>query len=321
MSNSKLVLVLVVALGLGFLGGFLGGQFTGGSSDTGDLNERVDAVSDRLNSIETQLDQMPDDFSSYASVDEVSALRSSIQELEEGTSGGTVSGVSEEELTNLESNLADLESRVSELSQGTGTGGGASTLKVGYVNATEAFTVFTDAVSEERESAQAKDEELRSLREQAIQGEISESEYRQQADILQAEKLKAQLEIDLAMVEKMRSAPGFESVAGRLEDLSSQVQPIMEELNITLDNMRQGSAAPEEVSNTLSQINSQYQQLDDLLTRLIESKIFQIANVRANEAGYDLVLRQENVVLYGNQNSVDNLTGMTMTALQEELSA
>ena len=320
MSNSKLVLVLVVALGLGFLGGFLGGQFTGGSSDTGDLNERVDAVSDRLNSIETQLDQMPDDFSSYASVDEVSALRSSIQELEEGTSGGTVSGVSEEELTNLESNLADLESRVSELSQGTGTGE-TTALKVGYVNATEAFTVFTDAVSEERESAQAKDEELRSLREQAIQGEISESEYRQQADILQAEKLKAQLEIDLAMVEKMRSAPGFESVAGQLEDLSSQVQPIMEELNITLDNMRQGSAAPEEVSNTLSQINSQYQQLDDLLTRLIESKIFQIANVRANEAGYDLVLRQENVVLYGNQNSVDNLTGMTMTALQEELSA
>ena len=320
MSNSKIVLVLIVALGLGFLGGFLGGQFTGGSSDTGDLNERVDAVSDRLNGIETQLNQMPDDFSSYASVDEVNALRSSLQELEQGTSGGTGTGVSGEELTSLENELSQLETRVSELSQGTDSGG-VSTLKVGYVNATEAFTVFTDAVSEEREGAQAKDEELRSLREQAIQGEISESEYRQQADILQAEKLKAQLEIDMAMIEKMMSAPGFESVAGQLENLSSQVQPIMEELNSTLENMRQGSAAPEEVNNTLSQINNQYQQLDDLLTRLIESKIFQIANVRANEAGYDLVLRQENVVLYGNQNSVDNLTEMTMTALQEELSA
>jgi len=320
MSNSKMALVLIVALGLGFLGGFLGGQLTGGSSDTGDLNERVDAVSDRLNGIETQLNQMPDDFSSYASVDEVNALRNSLQDLEEGTSGATGTGVSEEELSNLENGLSQLETRVSELSQGADAGGG-SNLKVGYVNATEAFTVFTDAVSEERESAQAKDEELRSLREQAIQGEITESEYRQQADILQAEKLKAQLEIDLAMVEKMRSAPGFESVAGQLENLSSQVQPIMEELNSTLENMKQGSAAPEEVSNTLSQINSQYQQLDDLLTRLIESKIFQIANVRANEAGYDLVLRQENVVLYGNQNSVENLTEMTMTALQEELSA
>ncbi len=320
MSNSKLVLVLVVSLGLGFLGGFLGGQFTGGSSDTGDLNDRVDAVSDRLNEMETQLNRMPDDFSSYASVDEVNALRNSLQELEEGTSSGAGTGVSEEELTNLESNLADLESQVSELSQGTGTGG-TSTLKVGYVNATEAFTVFTDAVSEERQSAQAKDEELRSLREKAIQGEISESEYQQQADILQAEKLKAQLEIDMAMVEKMRSAPGFESVSGQLNELSGQVKPIMEELDSTLENMRQGSAAPEEVSNTLSQINNQYQQLDDLLTRLIESKIFQIANVRANQSGYDLVLRQENVVLYGNQNSVDNLTQMTKSALQEELSA
>lgn len=211
-----------------------------------------------------------------------------------------------------------LNSKISELSPDGQAG--VSVLKIGYVNATEAFAVFTDAVSEERQSAQKKDEELRALREKAIQGEISESEYRKQADILQAEKLKAQLEIDMAMVKTMLSAPGFESVSDQLKKLSNQVQPIMDELNSTLKNMRQGSAVPKEVNNTLSQINSQYQQLDDLLTKLIESKIFQIANVRANEAGYDLVLRQENVVLYGNQDTVDNLTGMTKKALQNELS-
>lgn len=211
-----------------------------------------------------------------------------------------------------------LNSKISELSPDGQAG--VSVIKIGYVNATEAFAVFTDAVSEERQSAQKKDEELRALREKAIQGEISESEYRKQADILQAEKLKAQLEIDMAMVKTMLSAPGFESVSDQLKKLSNQVQPIMDELNSTLKNMRQGSAVPKEVNNTLSQINSQYQQLDDLLTKLIESKIFQIANVRANEAGYDLVLRQENVVLYGNQDTVDNLTGMTKKALQNELS-
>lgn len=211
-----------------------------------------------------------------------------------------------------------LNSKIRELSPDGQAG--VSSLKIGYVNATEAFAVFTDAVSEERQSAQKKDEELRALREKAIQGEISESEYRKQADILQAEKLKAQLEIDMAMVKTMLSAPGFESVSDQLKKLSNQVQPIMDELNSTLKNMRQGSAVPKEVNNTLSQINSQYQQLDDLLTKLIESKIFQIANVRANEEGYDLVLRQENVVLYGNQDTVDNLTGMTKKALQNELS-
>ncbi len=226
-------------------------------------------------------------------------------------------GKTEQGLESLQGVRSILNSKISELSPDGQAG--VAALKIGYVNATEAFTVFTEAVSEERESAQQKDEELRQLREKAIQGEISESQYRKQADILQAEKLKAQLEIDMAMVETMRSAPGFESVSDQLNNLSSQVQPIMEELNSTLKNMREGSAVPEEVNNTLSQINSQYQQLDDLLTKLIESKIFQIANVRANEAGYDLVLRQENVVLYGNQDTVDNLTEMTMKALRNEI--
>lgn len=226
-------------------------------------------------------------------------------------------GKTEQGLESLQGVQSILNSKISELSPDGQAG--VSALKIGYVNATEAFTVFTEAVSEERESAQKKDEELRQLREKAIQGEISESEFRKQSDILQAEKLKAQLEIDTAMVKTMRSAPGFESVSDQLDNLSNQVQPIMEELNSTLKNMREGSAVPEEVNNTLSQINSQYQQLDDLLTKLIESKIFQIANVRANEAGYDLVLRQENVVLYGNQDTVDNLTEMTKKALQSEL--
>ena len=226
-------------------------------------------------------------------------------------------GKTQQGLESLQGVQSILNSKISELSPDGQAG--VSALKIGYVNATEAFTVFTEAVSKERESAQQKDEELRQLREKAIQGEISESQYRKQADILQAEKLKAQLEIDMAMVKTMRSAPGFESVSDQLNNLSNQVQPIMEELNSTLKNMREGSAVPEEVNNTLSQINSQYQQLDDLLTKLIESKIFQIANVRANEAGYDLVLRQENVVLYGNQDTVDNLTEMTKNALSDEL--
>lgn len=226
-------------------------------------------------------------------------------------------GKTQQGIESLQGVQSILNSKISELSPDGQAG--VSALKIGYVNATEAFAVFTDAVSEERQSAQKKDEELRNLREKAIQGEISESEYRKQADILQAEKLKAQLEIDMAMVKTMLSAPGFESVSDQLENLSNQVQPIMEELKSTLKNMRKGSAVPEEVNNTLSQINSQYQQLDDLLTKLIESKIFQIANVRANEAGYDLVLRQENVVLYGNQDTVDNLTEMTKKALRDEL--
>ncbi|MCF7891173.1 hypothetical protein K9M78_08150, partial [Candidatus Bipolaricaulota bacterium] len=94
---------------------------------------------------------------------------------------------------------------------------------------------------------------------------------------------------------------------------------IMDELEKVLNEIREGSAVPEEVSQTLSQIHNQYEQLDNLLTKLIETKIFQITNVRAKEEGYDLVLRQENVVLYRNSDRIDNLTQMTKEALRKEI--
>jgi len=226
-------------------------------------------------------------------------------------------------LDSLQGVRSILDSNIRELSETAGDKAdlnlSGSGLKVGFINAQEAFTVFTKTVEEERKSAQKKSEELVGLREQALRGEISESEYRQQRDVLQAEKLKAQLEIDVAMLNKMLQAQGFESISDKLFELKEQVTPIMDELDSLLSEIKGGTAVPEEVSQTLSQIHSQYQQLDDLLTRLIETKIFQIANIRADQEGYDLVLRQENVVIYRNSSRVDDLTEMTKKALREEI--
>ncbi|MBS3787215.1 hypothetical protein KGY79_03330 [Candidatus Bipolaricaulota bacterium] len=193
-------------------------------------------------------------------------------------------------------------------------------LRIGYVNAKEAFTVFTKAVEEERKSAKKKSEKLVSLREDVLKGEISEGEYKRKRDVLQAERLKAQLEIDIAMLDRMIQAGGFQSVSDRLFELKEQVKPIMNKLEAVLNNIREGTAVPEEVSQTLSQIHSQYERLDNILTSLIESKIFQITNLRADEEGYDLVLRQENVVLYRNSDRIDDLTEMTKEALRKEIS-
>jgi hypothetical protein len=216
-----------------------------------------------------------------------------------------------------------LDSNIRELSEATdeelNLGLPGMDLKIGFVNAQEAFTVFTNAVEEERERAKEKNEELVGLREKVLKGEISESKYKRERDILQAEKLKAQLEIDVAMLDKMLQSEGFQSISDRLFDLKDQVTPITNELDKVLDEIRQGTAVPEEVSQKLSQIHSQYEQLDGLLTRLIESKIFQITNQRAQEEGYDIVLRQENVVLYRNSDRVDDLTEMTKQALREEI--
>ncbi|MCF7876512.1 hypothetical protein K9M06_05600 [Candidatus Bipolaricaulota bacterium] len=315
MSNTKLIITVILSLALGFAGGYIG-QMIGGGSDS-DLSDRVDAVSSKVNDLESQVSKMPSDFSSFATVGAVDELKTSIGDLQDKVqeSGETANT----DLSGLRKQVQDLESQVKNIDVPESSGGGTD-LKVGYVNATNAFNVFTNAVKEERESAQAKQQELVNLREKAIQGEISEEEFQKQSDILQAEQLKAQLEIDLAMVEKMMNSKGFESIAD-LKQLKQQVEPIITELNNTLSNMRQGSATPEEVSQTLSQINSQYQQLDDLLTRVIETKIFQITNVQAQDKGYDLVFRQENVILYRNGDRIDDLTDATKEALRNELSS
>jgi len=85
--------------------------------------------------------------------------------------------------------------------------------------------------------------------------------------------------------------------------------------------MRENSAIPEEVSQILTQANSQYEQLDSLLSNLIQSKIVQATNQKAKELGYDLVLREQNVVLARNQESIDNLTEPTKQTLREELNS
>ena len=314
MSNTKLVVTLVLALVLGFGGGYLA-QMVGGG-DVSDLSDKVDVISEELSSIRTRINQIPDDFASYASVDEVSALKSSLDNLEQKVDNTGV-GVSGQDVSELQSRVQSLESQVNELE--TTEKSGSAGLEIGYVNAQEAFTVFTDAVSEEREKVQQKTEEIREL--QSNPDQASESEYRK----LQAEQLRAQLQIDLAMIKKMKSAKGFQSISDELTNFEGQVQPIVDELDRVLESLEGGSAIPEEVNRALSQVNSMYQQVDSQLTSLIESKIFQIANVQAVEEGYDLVFRQENVMLYPNQRNtndeIDDLTDMMKEALKDELSA
>ncbi|MFB6215038.1 MAG: hypothetical protein ABEI54_04130, partial [Candidatus Bipolaricaulia bacterium] len=80
MSNSKLVLTLVLALVLGFGGGYLA-QMVGGDSNVSDLSNKVDAISEEISSLQTRVNKMPDDFSSFAS--EVSTLKSSFDQLKQ----------------------------------------------------------------------------------------------------------------------------------------------------------------------------------------------------------------------------------------------
>ena len=312
MSTTKLVTTLVIALILGFAGGFVSQLVMDDGSDLSNLSSKVDAINEQVGDLRSE-------SSSFATTDALEDLRSQIEGLS-ADGGSTGSSSSDFDLSKLESDFNSLKSEVEELkSQDTSASGSGGSLKIGYVNANEAFTVFTDAVSEERSQVQTLEEEMLSLREQAIQGEITVEEYQQEIDIKQAEVLKAQLDINLSMVDKMIESTGFSNYADRLRELRNQFDPVIEELENTLTDLKNNSASPEEVSNLLSQVNNQYTQLDDLLTNLIESKIAQVTNNLADAGSYDMVFREANVLLAQNQSSIDNLTDQAKEELRKEI--
>jgi len=311
LSTTKIAATLIIALLLGFVGGFVA-QFLMDDGNVSDLTSKVNAIDNQVGDIESRL-------GSFATAQDLNNLSSRVDDLDQVESTNQDQSSVPENWDQVKSDVEALKSKVNNI-EATGTQTGSRPLKIGFVNATEAFTVFTGAVEDERARVSTLEQEILKLREQAIQGEITEAEYTQQNDILQAERLKAQLEIDLAMVDRMIESTGFSSIADQLKNLKSQTQPIVDQLNETLTNMRENSASPDEVSSILNQINSQYTQLDDLLTRLIESKILQVTNTLAQNQGYDMVFREQNVLLSSNNAVVDNLTDETKQVLEQEIS-
>ncbi|MEA1871667.1 MAG: hypothetical protein U9N00_05695, partial [Candidatus Bipolaricaulota bacterium] len=76
-------------------------------------------------------------------------------------------------------------------------------LKIAYLNAEDAFSVFTDAVSDLRQKAVDKQMEIAKLQQDFMAGTISKDEYQNTNNRLQVELLQAQLNIDVGTIDKM----------------------------------------------------------------------------------------------------------------------
>jgi len=210
-------------------------------------------------------------------------------------SGG---GANEATVKALEGRVEDLETK------------STSPLKIAYINAEDAFTVFTDAVQDLRQKAVDKQSEKVQLQQQYLASAISKEEYETRLTELETELLQAQLNIDIGTIDRMIASTGFSDIRNDLERLREEAQPIIDEMKKLVSTVRVGIIDPQEFQNRYNQVQTAFTQLDQLLTQAATSKIVQAAEKIAVENGYDLVLRSKNVIIYRNTAKLINITDL-----------
>jgi len=207
-----------------------------------------------------------------------------------------------------------LENRVALLETKSG-----SPLRVAYINAEEAFSVFTEAVADLREKAMDKQKELLELQQQYLASTVSKEEYESRLIELEVELLQAQLNIDIGTIDRMIAAPGFADISNDLERLREEAQPVIDMMRNLVSTVRVGVVDTQEVENRYSQVKNAFTQLDQLLTQAATAKIVQAAERVAVENGYDLVLRTANVIVYRNTAKLVSITDLVKHELSTYL--
>jgi Skp family chaperone for outer membrane proteins len=218
-------------------------------------------------------------------------------------------GVDSSELTALRSRVAALESQQA-------SGGG---LKIAYLNAEDAFSVFTSAVSDLRQKATDKASEITSLQNDYMNSTISKDEYQQRYNELSAELLDARLATDSGTLDRMIASDGFADLRSDLERLREVAAPIIEEVKNLVSTAKVGVIDATEFQSRYNQANSAFTQLDQLLTQAATAKIQQAAQKIALQRGYDLVIPVKNVVVYANPASLTDITDLVKAQIQDYL--
>ncbi len=195
----------------------------------------------------------------------------------------------------------------------------SSPLKIAYLNAEDAFSVFTDAVSDLRQKAVDKQMEIAKLQQDFMAGTISKDEYQNTNDRLQVELLQAQLNIDIGTIDKMIDSSGFSNMRSDLQQLRDEAQPVVDEMKNLVTTIRTGVIDTQEFENRYTQVKNAFTQLDQLLTQAATSKIVEAANKVALAEGYDLVLRVKNVIIYRNTAKMIDITDMVKHELSTYL--
>jgi chromosome segregation ATPase len=202
--------------------------------------------------------------------------------------------------------LKALQQDVAELQQQTS----APSLRIAYMDAEDAFSVFLDAVSDLRQRAMDKQAEIYELQAEFVSSTISKEDYQQRYDELAAELLDAKIDINMGTIDKMIASDHFADIRSELEMVREEAQKIVDEMNDLLSTVKLGIIDPLEFQNRYSTIEAAFTQLDQTLTSAASQKIVQATEKIATQYRFDLVVRVKDVLLYRNPESVTDITDL-----------
>jgi len=286
MTGKALFLAVLLALGAGLVGGLIGvALFSGGDTELAgrvdDLTARLEAVEDSTNSTTAQLGEVSSSLTRLE--DAMGELQAGLSAVEETLASGVSAGPQSS----------------------------SSSLAVAYVDLTGLMDELFQSV---QNTISFKDQELQDLRQKHESGEIDDETYKKESMSVEVELLAARLNWDLGLIDKMAASPEFSDLKQSLQELRKKLQPLQDQL----DELK-GAADQGDLNSFFSlyqQLSTSLQQLDQLVSQVIQAMLADITQEVAQAQGYALVLRKEDA-LYLDTEQLADLTPQVKARVPE----
>ncbi|MGY4706278.1 hypothetical protein ACVNPS_00785 [Candidatus Bipolaricaulota sp. J31] len=280
---AKRVFLLLLALGLGFAGGFLGARFASPTDEIRLLREDLDRLTDHVAGVKkalASLEGLPDKLSTLEET--VGSLQRDVDKLKE-------------EAVSISAPPASP----------SATGTGKASLRIAYVD----LQGLLDEVFAPKASAlEAHSAKLEDLSRAYQEEKIDKETYTKELLRLQVEGLKFQVDWSLALLRKLKAS--FGELSDVLQQVEDKLQPLEDQVR-TLEKKANSGVPESELQDFFSQYQQLqliFQQLEQLLSQTLTSMLARVAGEVAKEEGFAIVIQRDDV-LYLDPTQVTDLSG------------
>jgi soluble cytochrome b562 len=184
----------------------------------------------------------------------------------------------------------------------------SGSLNLAYMDAENAFTVFVLAVGDLRQQITDKNAEINKLKTDYAQGTITLADYQQGFYVLSAELLDARMSTAAGTLDRMIASDKFSDLRSSLLSLREEAQPLINEINNLVSTIRVGAIDATEFGNRHTTLSSMFDQFDGYVTSAATTKLVQATEKVARAAGFDIVIRKKDVIMYRNSLTVPDIT-------------